>query len=379
MKYQIVKEFPHPILEKCKKPVISIYIDTNIKKPESFENPIRFKNLVKEVQRSLQEKAHKNFKELFELLEEMENDRLFWEAASQGIAILADDEECIIYKLPIKVPNQAIVADSFYTKPLLKSYQSSGLYHVLALARDKFNLYEVDREQIFQIPVSDEHSSLEGVLGKEKTDPHLSVGTYGNGDQAMFHGHGGAKDERQVDQERFFRYVDNYIIEQYSNPYKIPLILVGLDDNQGEFRKISKNHHLIKENIKIDADSLDLRALHSKVQSVMKKIFDQNVKERMEQFSEAHAKDMGSDDMVQIGKAIAEGRVASLYLDGGKIHPGRFDPKMGTIVEGELLSPYVGDIYDDMAEAVLNLGGEVIILESEDMPTERDIAAIYRY
>ncbi len=379
MKYQIVKEFPHPILEKCKKPVVSIYIDTKIKKPESFENPIRFKNLVKEAQRLLQDKAHKNFKALFDLFEEMETDRLFWESASQGIAILADDEECIIYKLPINVPNQAIVADSFYIKPLLKSYQSSGLYHVMNLTRDSFTLYEADRKEIFQVPVSDEHSTLEGVLGKEKTNPHLSVGSYGTGDQTMYHGHGSAKDEREVDQERFFRYVDNYIIEQYSNAYKIPLILVGLDENQGEFRKISKNPYLIDENVKGDSESLNLRKLHTKVQSVMKEIFDQDMKKRMKKFAEAHAKDMGSDDMVQIGKAIVEGKVATLYLDGSKVHPGRFDPKLGTIIEDELVSPYIGDIYDDMAEAVLSLGGEVIILEEADMPTERDIAAIYRY
>lgn len=379
MKYQIVKEFPHPILEKCKKPVVSIYIDTKIKKPESFENPIRFKNLVKEAQRSLQEKAHKNFKALFDLFEEMETDRFFWETASQGIAILADDEECIVYKLPMDVPNQAIVADSFYIKPLLKSYQSSRLYHVLSLSRDRFSLYEADRKQIFHIPVGEEHSTLEGVLGEEKTDPHLTVGAYGGGDQAMYHGHGGAKDEKQVDQERFFRYVDNYILEQYSKTYKIPLILVGLDENQGEFRKISKNTYLIDENVKIDAESLDQRKLHGRVQAVMEGIFNHDVKERMELFAQAHAKDMGSDDMVQIGKAIAEGRVASLYLDGSKVHPGRFDPKIGTIVEDELLSPYTGDIYDDMAETVLSLGGEVIILEESDMPTERDIAAIYRY
>ncbi|MDN5307825.1 MAG: hypothetical protein PWP16_1188 [Eubacteriaceae bacterium] len=60
MNYQIAKEFPHPILEKQGKPVVSIYMDTNTRVPERFENPIRFKNLVKEVQRSLDD--NRNFK-----------------------------------------------------------------------------------------------------------------------------------------------------------------------------------------------------------------------------------------------------------------------------------------------------------------------------
>jgi hypothetical protein len=38
-----------------------------------------------------------------------------------------------------------------------------------------------------------------------------------------------------------------------------------------------------------------------------------------------------------------------------------------------------GDIYDDLAEAVLRNGGEVIIVPVERMPTTTGIAAIYRY
>ena len=34
----------------------------------------------------------------------------------------------------------------------------------------------------------------------------------------------------------------------------------------------------------------------------------------MNGFSEARAKELGSDDRIQIGQAIAEGRVATLYL-----------------------------------------------------------------
>ncbi|MBC3898775.1 hypothetical protein GH811_03995 [Acetobacterium malicum] len=52
---------------------------------------------------------------------------------------------------------------------------------------------------------------------------------------------------------------------------------------------------------------------------------------------------------------------------------------MGTIVQGKIADPRVGDVYDDMAEVVLSRGGEVLILDNEDMPTESDIAAVYRY
>ena len=378
MNYQIVTEFPHPLMEKGKRPVISIYVDTHIKKPDRLENPIRFKNLVKEAQASLKDKEFKGFKDLFSLFKEMEEDALFWEGATESMAILGDEEECIVYKLPVNVKSLAIVSDSFYIKPLLRSFQSNGHYHVLGLNRDNFVLFEADRYGITEIPVDARDATMEGVLGTEKTAPHLSVASIG-GDQSMYHGHGGAKDERKVDQEKFFRHVDTFVLEQYSNKQKIPLILVSPDEHQGEFRKLSKNNYLIDEGIKIDGDALDKKNLYEKVQDVIQELFKKELKDRMATFSEAHAKDLGSDDVVQIGRAIAEGKVASLYLEENTVHPGRFDPQLGTVVQGEIADPRVGDVYDDMAEVVLSRGGEVLILEKDEMPTERDLAAVYRY
>ena len=165
----------------------------------------------------------------------------------------------------------------------------------------------------------------------------------------------------------------------YSKKQKIPLILVSPDEHQGEFRKLSKNNYLIDEGIKIDGDALDKKNLYEKVQDVIQELFKKELKDRMATFSEAHAKDLGSDDVVQIGRAIAEGKVASLYLEENTVHPGRFDPQLGTVVQGEIADPRVGDVYDDMAEVVLSRGGEVLILEKDEMPTERDLAAVYRY
>lgn len=378
MNYQIVKEFPHPMMEKGKRPVISIYVDTNIKKPDRLENPIRFKNLVKEAQASLKEKEFKGFKDLFSLFKEMEDDALFWEGATESMAILGDEDECIVYKLPVNVKSLAIVSDSFYIKPLLRSFQSNGHYHVLGLNRDNFVLFEADRYGITEIPVDARDATMEGVLGTEKTAPHLSVASIG-GDQSMYHGHGGAKDERKVDQEKFFRHVDTFVLEQYSKKQKIPLILVSPDEHQGEFRKLSKNNYLIDEGIKIDGDALDKKNLYEKVQDVIQELFKKELKDRMATFSEAHAKDLGSDDVVQIGRAIVEGKVASLYLEENTVHPGRFDPQLGTVMQGEIADPRVGDVYDDMAEVVLSRGGEVLILSKDEMPTERDLAAVYRY
>lgn len=152
-------------------------MDTHIKKPDRLENPIRFKNLVKEAQASLKEKEFKGFKDLFSLFKEMEEDALFWEGAT-GMAILGDEDECIVYKLPVNVKSLAIVSDSFYIKPLLRSFQSNGHYHVLGLNRDNFVLFEADRYGITEIPVDASDATMEGVLGTEKNSPPSVCGQH---------------------------------------------------------------------------------------------------------------------------------------------------------------------------------------------------------
>ena len=350
-----------------------------IKKPDRLENPIRFKNLVKEVQASLKDKEFKGFKDLFWLFKEMEEDALFWEGATESMAILGDEEECIVYKLPVNVKSLAIVSDSYYIKPILRSFQSYGHYHVLGLNRDNFVLFEADRYGIHAIPVDEkDFNHGRGIRNRKNGPPSFGCQCW-RGSVIVSWTMAVQRMSGKFDQEKFFRHVDSYVLEQYSKISKIPLILVGLDEHQGDFRKLTKNAFLIEEGIKVDIDALDKKSLHEKVQDVMEGLFKNQLKERMAIFGEAHAKDQGSDDLVQIGKAIAEGRVATLYLEENKVHPGQFDPTLGGITQGALENPKVGDVYDDMAEVVLSRGGEVLILEKEDMPTESDIAAVYRY
>ena len=122
-----------------------------------------------------------------------------------------------------------------------------------------------------------------GCWEPKKTAPHLSVASIG-GDQSMYHGHGGAKDERKVDQEKFFRHVDTFVLEQYSKIHKSPLILVSPDEHQGEFRKLSKNQYLIDAGIKIDVDALDKKSLYDKVQDVIQELFKKELQETDEWF-----------------------------------------------------------------------------------------------
>jgi hypothetical protein len=76
---------------------------------------------------------------------------------------------------------------------------------------------------------------------------------------------------------------------------------------------------------------------------------------------------------------VVAGRVASLLVEADREIPGRVDPATGDITPGDLAHPEVGDVLDDLGAIALKMGGQVVIVPADRMPTETGIAATCRY
>ena len=73
------------------------------------------------------------------------------------------------------------------------------------------------------------------------------------------------------------------------------------------------------------------------------------------------------------------GRVATLLIEAERQVPGRMDAATGRITLGDLAHPEVDDLLDDLGELVLKMGGQIVVVPAERMPTPRGLAAIYRF
>src|SRR5262249_23113803 len=139
-----------------------------------------------------------------------------------------------IYKLQRPVAELAIVADSFHTKPLLRILQSADRYQILGLTRGAIKLFEGNRYVLDEIDLAPgAPRTITDALGSELTEPHRTVRSQGGGAGAsvtMHHGHGGKKDEVDIDMDRFFRAVDRSILEHHSRPSGLPLLLAALPE-----------------------------------------------------------------------------------------------------------------------------------------------------
>jgi hypothetical protein len=365
-------------------PFISIYMPTHRHHPDNAQDPIRFKNLLKELQASLEQKyEEEEIKRLMEPFENLHDNQKFWNTTMDGLAILSAEGYFEIIDLPITVKEIVVVADSFHTKPLRKFLQSVEFYHVLGVSLHHIKMFIGNRNSLQEMKIRSEvPQTIEEALGDELTDPHLTAGNYGGtglGATHMYHGHGSKKDEVDLDAERFFRVISDKVYEYYSKPSGLPLILAALPEHHNLFHEVSKNEHLMEKGIQINPMELPIDKLKEMAWEAMEPAYKARIQEMVENFGQENAHEKGSADPKEIAKAAFEGRVASILLEADRIVEGKINLETGDIEKGQLDNPEVDDLLDDIGELVTRMGGRVKVIPAEYMPTDTGIAAVYRY
>lgn len=383
MPYELVNNFPNDILLEKEGPFISLYQPTFRQSPDNKQDVIRFKNLVKTIENSLSQKYSKaEVAKLLEPFTEIAEDKSFWINALDGLGILSCKNKTVVYKLPRQVEELAVVSGSFHIKPLLRHFQSMDRYQILGLSRKNFVLYEGNRYGFNEIQLDESiPRTMVEVLGDQRTEPSLNASRYGGGTagSAMLHGLGGKKEEVSKDVDKYFRYVDKLVKENYSHASRLPLILLSLPENQGVFRGISDNTYLLEEGIKKDYEELKEIDIQNEAWKVIEPLLLEKTKTLVDKFENIRAQFTGSDDLSQVARAAFEDRVETLLVESGLVIPGKINLENGEITQENLENPEIDDVLDDLAQLVIAHRGNVVVLPKERMPSKTGIAAIFRY
>jgi hypothetical protein len=377
------QDYAAGLLDTAGPPCVSLYQPTHRHHPDNAPDPIRFRNLVKSLGESLRQKYGKtDVDAILKPFAALAGNADFWNHTLDGLAVLAAPGHFRVYRLQRRVPELVIAADSFHVKPLRRVLQSADRFQILAISRDEIRLFEGNRDIVDEIePAEGVPRTIVDALGDEVTEPRLTVSSYGHGAQgpAMYHGHGGRKDQIDLDAERYFRAVDRAVLERHSRPSGLPLLLAGLVENQSIFRRVSHNPFLVVEGIDMGPEAVTADTLRERAWRIMEPRYLERLAGFVDQFNESLSKGLATDDLEQAVEAARAGRVATLLVDADCEIAGRIDAETGRIERNELANPEVDDVLDDLGGLVVRNGGEWIIVPTERMPTRTGIAAIYRY
>lgn len=365
-------------------PCLSLYQPTHRRRPDNQQDPIRFGNLVKELEASLRRKyPDAETRPLLEPFEALARDHAFWNHTLDGLAVLGGPGLFRVFRLQRPVAELAVVSDSFHTEPLRRFLQSVDRYQVLGLSLRKIQLFEGNRDALDEIdPAPGVPRTMTEALGYELTDPHSTVASYGGvgvDSMAMHHGHGGKKDQADNDMERFCRAIDRAVLKRHSRPSGLPLILAALPEHHHLFRQVSHNPFLIVDGLTINPDTLPIDELRERAWHVMEPHYKARLAALTDGFAVAKSRGLGSDDLAEVAQAAATGRVATLLIEADRQIAGRLDDETGRIEHADPSHPQVDDLLDDLGELVVKMGGRVLVIPAERMPGRTGLAASYRY
>lgn len=378
-------------------PCVSIYLPTHRQHPDNQQDPIRFRNLVKQAAESLQHdpSAGRAASVLAEF-HGLGDDTGFWNHTADGLAVFSASDLFRVARLQRSMPELAVVASSFHVKPLLRIVQSTDRFQVLCINRRDIRLFEGNRDALDEVELAPGvPRTAMAVPGDELPEPSSQAHSRGTGPAAsgagsnrgpggaktggMRHGHGSKGDVIDQQAERFFRAVDRAVVEHHSQPSGLPLVLAALPEYHVPFHSVSHNAQLLARGIASNPDALSIDELRTRAWQVMERAYLERLAGLAERFGTAHGAQLGDDRLPQVVEAAAAGRVMMLLLDAQRQVPGRLDATTGRAQADVLARPDVDDMLDDLAELVLRKGGEVVVVPAERMPTTTGLAAIYRY
>src|SRR5690606_388639 len=156
--------------------------------------------------------------------------------------------------------------------------------------------------------------------------------------------------------ERFFRAVDEAVLERYSQPFKMPLLLAALPEHHHLFRSVNRNPFLMPGAIDVHPDAISRDELRERAWQLVLPLYLDRLSGLIDQFEASRSENRSGADLAEIARAAAAGRISTLLIEADRLTPGRFDPATGSIEFGRLDDPGVDDLLDDLGEQALRSG-----------------------
>lgn len=365
---------------------VSLYAPTHRAGPETQQDPIRLKNLVREAEERLIAGGLRapDARELLRPAEQLVQDRLFWRHQSDGLAIFLSAETSRHYRLPLGFEELMVVADHFHIKPLLPLLSGDGRFYVLAISQNEVRLMQSTRYSVDEVELEGVPTSLARALRFDDPERRLQFHTAtrtpgGKGDRsAMFHGHGVGVNDAKTDILRYFHKVDAGLSDLLGNE-QVPLVLAGVDYLLPIYHEANTYPHLVDEGIAGNPEEISVKELHQQACNIMQPRFLRGQREAAARYRQLAETEQASNELERIVPAAHYARVDTLFVALGVEQWGAFDRDSSAIRLHAEAEPGDDDLLDFAAIQTLLHGGTVYALGKDQIPGGALMAAVFRY
>lgn len=364
---------------------VSLYLPTHRAGRDTEQDPIRFKNLLRDVEERLLSNGLRepDVERMLAPAKDLLNAPEFWRHQSDGLALFFSSGEIHTYRLPIRFGEFVVVSDRFHLKPLLQYLANDGHFYILALSQNQVRLLEGTRHTVDEIPAENIPESMSDALQSERFEKQIqfhtgtSMTTGGGKRSAVFHGHDPSEEDKERLQ-RWFRKIDEELIKLLGDE-RSPLILAGVDYYFPIYRSVSAYPNVLENGLPGNPDASRPEELHAGVWPLVEPLFMKNQENAFNRYHERTAQGNTTSDVRETVLAAFHGRVDTLFVPVGVQVWGRLDQEAGVVSVHPDRVTGDEDLLDLAAIQTLTNGGDVFAVSPDEMPASAPLAAILRY
>jgi hypothetical protein len=354
----LLKELKDVVSDCC----VTILLNTHRNKQQYDLDRLQLRKLLKEADKRLyqyesQEKAR--------LLSSRINDlakQIRFENNLDCLILFVNEKVTKYLHLPIQVENRVIIDKSFATRDLVRLLHMKTNYFILVFSEHKARLIEAFDEKLIQeygYPFPIENTDLYSTKTIELKNADL---------------------QKRLLTE-FYNRIDKAVNEVYNDNPK-PILLCSQEMNCSEYLKVADLKDTIFPDF-LKGNKLYMEAneiIREAWQVVRKQQFEKN-RLRRQELEQALSSGQYISDANEIWHATSEGRIRTVFLDETLFRPARIDNNNLTFVSDEDRNKpgVIDDIYDEIIEASMNSGAEVVFLPKGELSEFNGFGAVTRY
>lgn len=369
-------------------PAISMYMP--VSRIGDPQDSLRYKNFVSQVEARLIDEGMRTTeaRNLLESELDLVKDTGFWkQLGADGLAVFRSVEALFRYPVPVPFSELVMVGRRFHIRPLLPLL-ADRRYMVLALSRNRLQLFEGDRYRFGEIELPEgTPTSLDDALQYERErslqyhSKTTSAGTAGGKRAAMFHGHGAGVDDLDENLERYYQLVDRCLFPLLEDP-DCPVILAGTEEQHGVYRRITRSRTVLPQGIAGNVAEFPMDTLRSKAREIADEYFSRSEIEAVADYLDNLGGSKVAGDLPSVLTAAHDGRVENLFVAENERIFGLFDSDRREVTVKDMDNGKSSELLELLDEAVywtLQQKGTVYVRRRQDMPVDTVICARLRY
>lgn len=349
-------------------PAVSIFMPTHIAHPETQQDPIRLKNLLDEARQRLDTEVGKRpswpiIDQLDRLAEEID-----WRRNQQGLALFASEGFATAVRLPFTVEERVTVDRTFETRELITAYQRTPDYLVLTLAERPSRLFRGDGDQLEEVRAEGFPLTREGAPGvtRRPDAPQMARSNI-----------------REAHLDAYYREVDEALGRVLAGE-SLPVVVVGAQPVLSGFDDVTRHKDRIIGRIEGSHDEAAAPAIAELAWPEVQRWVEAQQAEAIAALSPARSANRLTTGIDDAWNAARAGRAERLLVEEGYRQPAKIDRENGSL---QLLPPdiiatgprHLDDAVDELAELVIEKGGEVLFVEDGALADFGRLALVVRY